>query len=244
VKLKIHPPISELLRALPEGTLTAFDLMCLRDIKAAITTLRCTPGINASLPTLFTTDVRAALAVELTAALAQIIAQQVPRTATGRPSKLPALREEWAAKREAAAAKAQALLVEQLFKRRLLDLRETLDVFTERVTKAAARETVGSPVDGEARRIALYQAIDPVAAALAALREAETASQALREGVLALDPHLDALRASCTRWCNVKGLSTGRAAGVHKGEALPAFVAACTALSRDVAEHIRTVKIV
>jgi hypothetical protein len=225
MQIKNTIPIPELLRQLPEGTITYIDLRCLSALKECVKALR-TEHEGQEAPNLFTQDVRMALALELNDALAQIIKARIPRQRANAKAK----------PNEEERTELQAL------KRAALEMREALEKFERVCIDTAGFEPIGAPPDASRRRAKLDPAFDAVQTPLDVLQCTPTRHPRLKEQIEAMSAHWDALEASVTRWCGLTSPSAGKAAGVHKGKALAAWLEACKKLGRDIAEELRNLK--
>ncbi len=239
MKIKTTTPIRELVAQLPPGTKTAADDAVGKTLKECITALRePIEGTN-----LFSTEVRHALALEITDAMAQIIQARIPKNARGLPNKRIGLEQEWEEKREAKAQAEAERRELQSIKRLALEMKEAVETFTKRATEAAAIEPVGMPPDNEARHRRLDPALVPLYNALDALRTGVESRDQLSARAEAMLAHYDALEAVTNRWCDVQNMpAEGKANGVHKSRVLDAWLDACRTLSRDIAEALRELK--
>jgi hypothetical protein len=241
MKLKITPSIPELLRQLPEGTITYIDLRCLSALNDCVKALR-TEHEGQEAPNLFTQDVRASLAAEINDALAQIIKARIPKNARGTVNKRVGLEKEWEEKRAAKAALKDKREDLQAVKRCVLEMREALEKFERICIDTAGFEPVGMPPDASRRHARLDPYLPILKNALDTLDDAPFPNTYIEEQVTAMYTLYDELQLSVNRWCAVNAPSVGKAAGVHKGKALADWLEACKRLGRDVAECLRNLK--
>jgi hypothetical protein len=252
MKLRITPSIPDLLRQLPAGTVGQGDAQLLRHSNEYLKQLRAELLPDAT-TSLFTQDVRASLALEITDALVQIIKASIPKSPRGRPplqhepaqkpSRLAQLEQEWEEKREAKAQLDARRKELQALKRSAMEMREALEDFEKRATYAAGAEIAGMPPNNEQRGKSLLPALGTVHDALAALRAGATGHDRLGDRAEAMLVNWNALHATTGYWCNATGvLAEGKAGGVHKSNALAAWFEACRRLSRDIADELRELK--
>jgi hypothetical protein len=241
MKLKITPSIPELLRQLPEGSYIEDDAHILRFITSLMQQLRAMDDAPTPL-LMFTTEVRQAFAVELTAALAQIIKARIPRNARGTVNKRVGLEREWEEKRAAKALIDAERKELQDLKRANLEMREGLEKFEAWALGCAAREPVGAPPDASQRHERMDPALDALQTPLDLLQCTPVKHPRLKEQITAMDANWEALTESVNRWCAVNAPAAGKAAGVHKGKALADWLEACKKLGRDIAEELRNLK--
>jgi len=227
MQIKNTIPIGQLLEQLPADSITLHDAHILRCTKDFLKNLRTEPEPRGE-QFLFTQDVRMSLALELNDALAQIIKARIPRQRANAKVKL----------NEEERTELQAI------KRSALEMREALEKFERICIDTAGFEVIGTFSDGERRRAKLEGGLPYVAEALHTLKTTRCRYVHLWEQMKGMEEYWTALNASCERWIAAapQAPARGKAAGVHKGKALAAWLEACKKLGRDIAEELRNLK--
>lgn len=231
-------PIKDLLAQLPPNSIAYTDLRCLSAVKECIKALRA--EYDSDPPSLFTTEVRHALALELNDALAQIIKARIPKNPVGRPRSTAAPAQE--AKQEAKVQLEAERKELQTLKRLNLELREALEKFERTCIDTAGLEPLGSLPDASARHAKLDPGLPLIHHALNTLADASFPRTEIEQQVTAMYTLYDELQLSVTRWCGTTAPAAGKAQGVHKGKALAGWLEACKKLGRDIAEELRNLK--